>query len=227
MVDRFRLLGRYKIPAFRYGQRVQCEVRGEVLIVGLTAGPIAWPIGKKGRAKSLVVFKGLASAIRRESINAVAHHWGVTGQTVTKWRRRLGIAGRMTKGTLKLKEGYGETDWFKAAQRKAWSKARDPERRAKIAAAKLGQPRPAKVRAALLRSHKGKPLPVDVRRKMSRTHQKRGTRPPWIGPPWTPAEDEAVRTMEPAAAAKLIARSLQAVYVRRNRLGLPDGRKRQ
>ena len=226
MVDRFRLLGRYKSPTFRYGQRVKCAVRGDVQIVGISDAPIPWPVCLGPGGKSLVVFKGLARAIRRESINAVAHHWGVTGQTVTKWRRRLGIVGTMTNGTLKLKERYGETDWFKAAQRKAWSRARDPERRAKIAAAKRGKPRPAKVRAALLKTHKGKSLPAVVRKKMSRTHRKRGTRPPWINDAWTPAEDKAVRTMEPADAADLIGRTLHAVWMRRNRLGLPDGRRR-
>jgi hypothetical protein len=27
--ERFRLLGKYQTPRFRYGRKVQCEVRGE------------------------------------------------------------------------------------------------------------------------------------------------------------------------------------------------------
>jgi hypothetical protein len=58
------------------------------------------PVGRKGRAKSLVVFKGLARAVRRESGVAVAHHWSVDKQTVWKWRKALGV-GRVTEGTSK------------------------------------------------------------------------------------------------------------------------------
>jgi hypothetical protein len=41
-----RLLGTYTTPAFRIGQRVACALRGEVEIVGLSAGLIPWPIGR-------------------------------------------------------------------------------------------------------------------------------------------------------------------------------------
>jgi hypothetical protein len=52
-------------------------VRGEVEVVGLHEAPVPWPVGKRGRAKSLAVFQGLARAVRRGSEVAVAHHWGV------------------------------------------------------------------------------------------------------------------------------------------------------
>jgi hypothetical protein len=64
---RFRLLGTYRTPRFRYGRVVRCAVRGEVEVVGLREAPVPWPVGKKGRAKSLIVFKDLARAVRRES----------------------------------------------------------------------------------------------------------------------------------------------------------------
>jgi hypothetical protein len=89
--DRYRLLGRYQTPRFRYGRSVWCEVRGEVEVVGLHEAPVPWPVGKRGRARSLVVFKDLARAVRRESEVAVAHHWGVDKQTVGKWRKALGV----------------------------------------------------------------------------------------------------------------------------------------
>jgi hypothetical protein len=76
--DRFRLLGTYRTPRFRIGQRVRCLVRGEVIITGMTDAPIPWPIGKSGRRRSLVVYKGLARAIRREANQAVCHWWGLT-----------------------------------------------------------------------------------------------------------------------------------------------------
>jgi hypothetical protein len=41
---------------------------------------------------------------------------------------------------------------------------------------------------------------------------------------WTPEEDELVRTLPPAEAARRAGRSLLAVYARGNALGVPDGR---
>ena len=58
--DPYRLPGSYRAPRFRYGRTVWCAVRGEVEVVGLHEAPIPWPVGKRGRARSLVVFKGLA-----------------------------------------------------------------------------------------------------------------------------------------------------------------------
>jgi hypothetical protein len=67
--DRFHLLGTYKTPRFRYGQAAFCEVRGEVTLVGLTDAPIPWPVGKRGRALSLVVSKGLARVVRDSAVS--------------------------------------------------------------------------------------------------------------------------------------------------------------
>ena len=74
--ERFRLLGTYRTPRFRYGRKVLCAVRGEVTIVGLTDAPIPWPVGKRGRGRSLMAFKDLAKALRRESEQAICHSWG-------------------------------------------------------------------------------------------------------------------------------------------------------
>jgi hypothetical protein len=80
--DRFRLLGYYRTPRFRYGRKVLCEVRGEVTICGLSNAPIPWPLCTRGRGRrSLVVFRGLARAILRESNQAICHWWGITPQT--------------------------------------------------------------------------------------------------------------------------------------------------
>jgi len=55
-------------------------------------------------------------------------------------------------------------------------------------------------------------------------HRARGTRPPKAGRPWTAAEDEAIRTLRPAEAARETGRTLGAVNGRRRELRLPDGR---
>ena len=44
-----RLLSKYRTPRFRIGRAVFCEVRGQIVITGITKAPIPWPIGKGGR----------------------------------------------------------------------------------------------------------------------------------------------------------------------------------
>jgi hypothetical protein len=127
---RFRLrFGRYRTPRFRYGAKVEDARRGRVRIVGISDAPIPWPIGagKRG-AKSLVLFGALVRAVRRESNQAVARAWGVTGQTVTAWRRALGV-GPTTAGTSKLRSAHFHEPWAREAQKKAVAKARDAGRR--------------------------------------------------------------------------------------------------
>jgi len=59
--------GPYATPRFRIGQPVEDLRRGTVRIVGMSDGPIAWPVGQQERAKSLVLYRGLSRAVRRES----------------------------------------------------------------------------------------------------------------------------------------------------------------
>jgi hypothetical protein len=223
---RFRLLGTYRTPRFRIGQRVRCLVRGEVIITGMTKAPIPWPIARGGRGRhSLVVYKGLARAVRREAEQAICRWWGVRTTTVWKWRKALGV-GIATAGTSRLHRTYATSDAaIVAGLRKGRAKARDPKRRRKIAAAKRGKPRPPHVREAIGRSQRGKTNSEESRRKMSEAHRRRGTLVPGTIP-WTRKEDELVRTLPAEEVAKKTGRSLSGVYARRRRLRVPDGRRR-
>jgi hypothetical protein len=40
--ERFRLLGKYRTPRFHIGQKVICEIRGEMTITGITEAAILW-----------------------------------------------------------------------------------------------------------------------------------------------------------------------------------------
>jgi hypothetical protein len=104
------LIGTYKTPRFRLGSTAFCEVRGEVIITGLSASPIPWPIGKRpgGRARALVVFGGLADAVKRESAAAVCHFWGITPQTVSKWRKTEPTKTRARR--TRCRAGYNSGD---------------------------------------------------------------------------------------------------------------------
>ncbi len=129
------------------GVVVECEFRGLVTVVGLSDGPIPWPIGERDGERQPIVFKALARALRQESSPAVAAAWGVTCDLVEDWRLIC----------------------------------RQPRRRKKQT---LASP------------------PI----------------------PWKPEDDELIRRLTLAEAARLTGRTLTAVRKRRRALGLPDGR---
>jgi hypothetical protein len=216
--------GPYTSPAFEFGDVVECEVRGPVRIIKLTDAPIPWPIGIAPEGgRSLVVYGDLARAVRREANKAVAHHWGVTGQTITKIRRGLGI-GR-TEGDTLLFKAYGKRPEHRKAMAAMWATARDPVRRSKIAEAKRGKPRPAAVVEKMRAARLGAKASEATKAKMRAARV--GRRPPWLNPGWSAAEDELCRTLPAAEVSRQTGRSISAVYNRRNELGVNDGRTRR
>jgi hypothetical protein len=204
MTDRERvklLFGPYRTPRFHYGRVAFCEVRGEVTVCGLSDGPIHWPVGKRGRAKSLVVYGDLAEAVRRESNLAVAHWWGISPQTVSLWRRELDV-GPVTAGTARLlRDNLAET-WRNGGREKAIAKARDPEVRVRMAATRKGKPPPRHVIEAAAAAHRGKHPGKDTRRKMSESQKRRWREGPLAARLWKAEEDELVRTLPPPEAAR-------------------------
>jgi Ni/Co efflux regulator RcnB len=225
--DRYRLLGTYATPAFSYGDVVTCEVRGDVILCGLTDAPIPWPLGKRrgkgARARSLIVFGALADAVRRESAQAVAHWWGVTAQTVSLWRKALSV-GPVTEGTHELRSAQGHEPEAVAARLKAVELSHDPEadqgRRAKIAAALQGKPRRPEDVALSHAAHRGAKRSEEARKRMSAAQKARGTRPPKAGKPWTREEDELVKALPAPEVARRTGRPVSSVYSRRRKLDM-------
>jgi hypothetical protein len=74
-------------------------------------------------------------------------------------------------------------------RRKAHAKAREPERRRKIAAARRGKPLPRHVIEAMRQGRLGKPQSEETRRKISEGVRRRGAWPSAAGRPWTAEED--------------------------------------
>jgi len=215
---RFKLLGNYRTPAFRYGQRVEDLRRGEMRIVGLSAGRIPWPIGQTTRAKSLVLYRDLAKAVQRELVVAIRYWWGCGGNAIKNWRRALGVPNN-NEGTIARRVQYGKSNAHRPAIAAMHATLRDPGRRAKIAAARRGKPRPRAVVEALRKANLGRPLTAEHKRKLSEVHKRLGTLPPGMKR-WAVWEDKLLRTLAPAAAAKKTGRSIYAVWSRRHKLGL-------
>jgi hypothetical protein len=124
------------------------------------------------------VFGGLARAVRRESNQAVCHWFGVGTATAARWRAALGAAG-LNAGSARLRAAV----------------ARDPDRRAQIAAAKRGRRRPTPP----------------------------GWVP--FGVAWTAEADQLVRTLPPAEVARRTGHTVPAVWTRRWELGVSRPRK--
>jgi hypothetical protein len=225
--DRFKLLGTYATPRVRIGTVLSCEFRDcDVIVVGYTNGRIPWPVGRRkgSSARTLVVYGGLADAVKKESNLAVCHWFGVTPQTVSDWRKALGV-GSTTAGTHRLQHDYAQEPWAKKALAKAQAKSNDPERRRKLSIAFKGKKRPRHVIEAMRNGRKGKPQPPHVGAIVAASRRKlRATGQVPFGRVWTVKDDQIVREHPANVAARLLERSLKSVYSRRVRLGLPDGR---
>src|SRR5262245_55950447 len=105
--------GPYATPRFRLGQRVEDERRGLVCFVGIRDGPIPWPIGQTLRAKSLVLYRGLARAVARES-NAAVAHWFIEAMRQANLGRKLSAATRAKMSAAHKARGT----WPPAAKRR-------------------------------------------------------------------------------------------------------------
>jgi hypothetical protein len=104
---------------------------------------------------------------------------------------------------------------------KARTAANSPEANAKKSAWRKGRPIHPNALAALERYRGRKPSNA-TRRKMSEIHGQRGTRPPWLAPPWTVEEDALLGTMPDRHVAQRTGRTLSAVQCRRALLDI-DG----
>jgi hypothetical protein len=219
------MAAKYKAPLFRYGQVVECARFGEVRIDGISDGPIPWPVTRRAGGKpSLILYGDLSRAVRLESNLTVQRLFGVKHHTVWVWRRALGVP-QNNAGTMARRRELGQTEWFREFRAKGQAKARDPIRRERVAAAKRGKPRPQHVRDALRAANQGRPQSEETRAKRRAAHLARGTRPPAAGRAWESWEDEALRTMPPSEVAEKTGRTLKAVYLRRRKFGIRDGRK--
>ncbi len=110
MNDRERsklLFGPYKAPPLKRGDRTWCLYRdASVIVATWSDAPISWPrcylAEGRARAHGLLVDEALARAIKHESAAAVMHWWGVSRNTVRRWRGALGVGRLDNEGSRRL-----------------------------------------------------------------------------------------------------------------------------
>lgn len=149
------LFGPYALPrGFAIGDDIPCRSRDrKIEIRSITDAPVAWFNARRNGHYVLILCGDLVRAVKMESAAAVAHNWGVTNDTVSTWRRKLGV-GKMTPGTKQVWQDLMPTRLTADAIERGQRKSRRKTSRAKMAAAKSGIPMYANTRKALLRAVK-------------------------------------------------------------------------
>ena len=142
--ERFRLLGApYLAPEVRPGDWLDDAERGPIQVGGYTeTARIPWPRTKKRGKASLILCGDLIRAVQTESAQAIMHWWNVSNTIVARWRKLLGIGQAGSEGSLRLYQLYKPQKLTEDISARAREKARSPESRAKISAAKTGKPMP-------------------------------------------------------------------------------------
>jgi len=106
--ERLRLLfGPYRAPPLKKGERAWCLYRdASVVVTTWSDAPTPWPrcylAEGRARAHGLLVDEELARAIKNESAAAVGHWWGVSRNTVRRWRGALGVGRLDNAGSRRL-----------------------------------------------------------------------------------------------------------------------------
>ena len=201
------LYGPYTPPRTRRGKFLVCELRGTVKVGDYSDGPIPWP--KKWRTRSLILCGDLVRAVRQESALAVAHHWAVCTDIVSKWRRALEVEP-ITVGTRRLKS-YVQ------------SEALTPALRAHLSRIRIGKPHKltpggkARLLAAVRR-----PKSRQWFKSMAKHFAARRGKPVKPGSRvWTPKEDRLLGTKPDREVARLLKRTVCAVMTRRYQKKIP------
>ena len=212
--------GHYSMPnGIGVGDTINCAYRGrEVVIAGITDAPVQW-FSIRNTGKPFVILCGdLIRAVQTESEAAIAHNWGVSDDTVRKWRRTLDV-GRMTQGTTLVFRTLFESRIPEDVAERGRIKSKSEVARQKMISSKTGQPMHENTRKALLKAVK-RPKSQNHRKAMSLAHKARGTIPP-NGRPWTKAEDEMLGMAPDKILALEFDRSVDSIRKRRTRLQIP------
>ncbi len=152
--ERFKLVhGPYAAPLSRIGEQLFCEVRGWVTVRGMSDGKIQWPMTRVRGNWTFILCRDLARVVRQEAAIAVCHWWGVTNQTVTKWRAALDVP-QYTEATRRLHREWMPERVPPEVHAKAIAAANSPEANAKKSASRMGHAVSEKTAEALARGRK-------------------------------------------------------------------------
>jgi hypothetical protein len=199
--------GGYLSPVVVMGTFVPCDVRGIVRVVSMSAGPIAWPIGEKDGQRSLIIFKGLARALQKESAERIAAWWGIDQAIVRRWQagERVPLVAERWTHSGDVPAADDPED-----RRKAWQVDDDAPDSAALPPPPATSP-PATSPPATAWPKSWHPPVVDGDAHAAEFSRKRR---------WEPWEDDLVRTCTVEEVVRQTKRKPAAVWARRYRLGV-------
>ena len=222
--ERFKLLyGPYVVPKCSPGDTLPCEYRGqEVTVNGMTDARIRWPSARRNNRWSPILCGDLIRAVRTESAQAVAYHWGVSDSVVGRWRRALNV-GRMPNGSRRLRIEYAAATFTPEVRAKGKEAMHSPEVRAKLSALRKGRRQHPNTLAAALEAAK-RPKSEEWKRGQSERSRKMWENPEAYGLPprrkWTGEELALLGTDTDRAIAQRLGIPMKVVRRERDRLGI-------
>lgn len=94
------IAGPYRPPRLRRGRVAYDVLRGDLVVVGTSEAPIAWPVActRAGSRPTPVMSDELIRAVRTESRQAISYWFGVSLTVAWRWRRALHVE-RFNAGT--------------------------------------------------------------------------------------------------------------------------------
>jgi hypothetical protein len=222
---RYKLLhGPYAAPRCHVGGVLSCQFRRRLRKVsGLTDAPVIWPFSQEHGPRSLILCGALVQAVRCESVSAVVAHWGVSRNTVWRWRRALDVPGR-NEGTRRLDRDTIPEKVNPESLAAARERSRSPEARAKMSATRKGRPPHPRFKAAAAaaaRRSKTTSFKEKTSRRVRQEWAEGKRRPPVAGPRWNAAEIARLGTAPDEVVGEQVGRSAAAVQKVRLRLAIP------
>lgn len=212
--------GPYGLPrGLAVGDSVWCHYRRRNVVIGsISDAQMQWFQAGRGSGTGLIVCGDLVRAVQMESVSAVAHHWGICADTVSNWRRVLGVP-RMNRGSKAVFQELfaGRLSDEQLARGRIRSKSKKSID--KMSMSKRGRPMHRNTRKALTAA---------VTRPKTRSHRhaiSEAMKAADIIPPncvrWTEAEIRLLGTEPDAVVAMQLGKSVDAVRKQRKRLNIP------
>lgn len=195
--------GPYIPPILGIGAWLKCELRGDLQVGGYSNALIPWPVAM-GHAKQLVICRDFLRALKTESREAVAFHFGISRGLISELRRKLGIE-RLTPGSFRL-------------FRRTIELARTDEARAKISRANEGKgDKMSPEDREKLREIQRRPKPKAWRERMA-MYWKRRAATSGMPEKWTEEEIRMIGTIPDRDLARALNRSLASIKGRKFQL---------
>ena len=179
---------------------------------------------KRRGTPTLILCGDLVKAVKRESSQAVMHHFGVASATVWRWRQALGVP-RSNEGSHRL---WREISISRTDDRLALARrnSKTPKALAKASASLKGRIQHPNTMAAVRKAAR-RPRSAAWKEKMAAFWRKKGHPP---GHPelrfWTPQEEALLGTAMDVEIARQIGRRSGSVHWRRTKLGIPKFNRR-